>query len=124
MNPTKTPGGAQATQCCRSCKGSSSQAPSTRPVTDVEKKGTSKVMKNARLDRLIFGAGLQKDGSLGLKAVEKESPRKEKERVKDEEELPLEIVKEIKKNQAKAAKPLANIFLLETAIANSVIIVE
>lgn len=56
--------------------------------------------------------------------VEKESPRKEKEKVKDEEELPLEIVKEIKRNQAKAAKPLANIFPLETAIANSGTIVE
>jgi hypothetical protein len=55
--------------------------------------------------------------------VEKESPRKEKERVKDEEDLPLEIVRETKRDQEKAAKPLANIFHPETAIASSEIIV-
>jgi hypothetical protein len=90
----------------------------------VERRVISKEMMNAKLDLMTFGAGLQKDGSQGLKVVEKESPRKEMERVKDEEELPLEIVKETKGNQAMAAKPLANIFLLETAIANSVTIVE
>ena len=81
-------------------------------------------MKKAKQDLMKFGAVLQKDGKQELKVVEKESPRKEMERVKDEEELPLEIVKETERNQAIAAKPLANIFLLETAIVNLVTIVE
>ena len=58
------------------------------------------------------------------RAKKRKTKEKEKQKEKDEEELPLEIVKEIKRNQAKAAKPLANIFPLETAIANSGTIVE
>jgi hypothetical protein len=57
------------------------------------------------------------------KGVARESPRKEKERVKNKEELPLEIAKGTKGIREKAAKPLANISLQETAIANSVTIV-
>ncbi len=80
-------------------------------------------MKNAKLGLMIFGAGLQKDGNQGLKVVEKESPRKEKEREKGEEDLPLEIVRGTNRNLEKAAKPLANTFHPETAIASLEIIV-
>ncbi len=76
-------------------------------------------MTNAKPGLTIFGAGLQKGGNQELKGVARESPRKEKERVKDEEELPLEIAKGTKGIRETAANPLATISLQETAIANS-----